>query len=65
VSVYTVTYEQDGGGNWNASIKAVHGCHTYGATILEARDRIREALALCVGDREAERAMLVSEVAEK
>lgn len=38
--------ESDGGG-WNVSIPSVQGCHTYGRSLSEARDHLREALACC------------------
>jgi predicted RNase H-like HicB family nuclease len=43
---YTVTYERDQKGLWVARVKGIAGCHTQGRTIAQARDRIREALAL-------------------
>ena len=58
----TVKYEQDKAGLWVADIPAVAGCHTQGRTIEQARERIREALAALVGDREAARAELVDDV---
>ena len=55
---YRVTYERDRDGWWVASIGSVPGCHTQGRSIRQARARIEEALALCVGDAKAERAEL-------
>ena len=57
---YTVTYERDAAGWWVASVRGVPGCHTQGRTIRQARERIREAVALFVED--AERARLVDAV---
>lgn len=45
---YTVVFEQDESGAWIAWVPAVHGCHTYGRSLNEARKRIREALSLFV-----------------
>jgi predicted RNase H-like HicB family nuclease len=59
---YTVTYERDQDGWWVASVQGVSGVHTQGRTIGDARHRIREALALAIGDRAAERAELKSDV---
>jgi predicted RNase H-like HicB family nuclease len=47
---YIVEYEHDGDGWWVASVRGVRGCHTQGRTIEQARERIREALELVVGD---------------
>lgn len=47
---YHVVYDQDDDGRWFASVPAVPGCHTQGQTIEEARQRIRDALALFVDD---------------
>lgn len=57
---YTVTYERDEKGLWVAHVKGVAGCHTQGRTISQARERIREALALF--DEHAERAQLEDDV---
>lgn len=48
---YTVTYERDENGLWVAEIASVPGCFTQGRTIEQARERIREALGLFIGDR--------------
>jgi hypothetical protein len=40
----TVRYELDESGAWIASIPSLKGCHTYGRSLSQARDRIREAL---------------------
>ena len=45
---YKVVYERDENGLWFARVKGVSGCHTQRRTIAQARERIREALALFV-----------------
>ena len=60
MSMYRVAYQRDEAGYWVASVRGVRGCHTQGRTVDEARRRIREALALYVGD--AASAELVDEV---
>jgi predicted RNase H-like HicB family nuclease len=57
---YTVTYERDERGLWVAHVKGVAACHTQGRTIAQARDRIREALALF--DEHADKAQLEDDV---
>lgn len=57
---YRVVYELDESGHWTATVPAVKGCHTYGRSINEARDRVREALGLFV--RGADRVPLVDDV---
>jgi predicted RNase H-like HicB family nuclease len=59
---YEVTYARDEGGWWIARVRGVSGVHSNGRTIAEARRRVREALALAVGDTAAERADLVDNV---
>lgn len=44
---YTVTYERDEAGWWVATANELVGCHTQGRSIAQARERIREAMALC------------------
>lgn len=58
---YTVTYERDESGLWVAEIASVPGCFTQGRTIEQARERIREALSLFIGDR-AQRVTLHDDV---
>lgn len=53
MSQYKVTYELDRDGWWFTQIPAIPGCHTQGSTLPEAKDRIRECLALYVPAREA------------
>ncbi len=57
---YRVVYERDESGHWIATVPRVKGCHTYGRSINEARERIREALGLFV--KNAARARLVDDV---
>jgi predicted RNase H-like HicB family nuclease len=57
---YTVTYSRDEKGLWVAQVKGISGCHTQGRTIAQARDRIREALALF--DEHADKAQLEDDV---
>lgn len=63
MSRYTVQYERDESGWWVAQVKEVPAALTQGRTIVEARRRIREALALALDDdRKAENATLVDDV---
>lgn len=59
---YTIDYEHDSTGWWVASVRGVHGCHTQGRTIEQARERIREAFALVAGDAAARSATFVDNV---
>ena len=59
---YEVSYARDEGGWWIARVRGVSGVHSNGRTIAEARRRVREALALAVGDTAAEKADLVDDV---
>jgi predicted RNase H-like HicB family nuclease len=45
---YRAVYEREPDGRWTVEIPKVKGCHTYGRTIDQARERIREALGLYV-----------------
>lgn len=47
---YRAVYEREPDGRWTVEIPRVRGCHTYGRTIEQARERIREALDLFVRD---------------
>src|SRR3989442_7017567 len=60
VSTYKVVYERDESGSWIAEVPSVPGCHSYGRTIEQARERVREALDLWV--RDASTAYLVDDV---
>lgn len=57
---YRVIYERDVDGWWVARIPKIRGCHTQGRTIDQARERIREALALYI--KGASKARLVDEI---
>jgi predicted RNase H-like HicB family nuclease len=60
MSTYKVVYDRDESGTWIADVPSVPGCHSYGRTIEQARERVREALELWV--RDAGTAYLVDEV---
>jgi predicted RNase H-like HicB family nuclease len=47
---YKAVFELDEGGWWLARIPSVHGCHTQGRTLDQARRRLREALGLWIDD---------------
>lgn len=47
---YTVKLERDEDGWWVATIPDVPGCHTQARTIVQAKERAREALGLFIGD---------------
>ena len=53
VTRYRVVLERDESGAWIASVPSVPGCHTYGRSLVEARRRVGEALALWVDDADA------------
>jgi predicted RNase H-like HicB family nuclease len=46
---FRVTYKHDGAG-WLARVPDVDGCFTQGATVEQARERVREALAVALDD---------------
>jgi predicted RNase H-like HicB family nuclease len=50
VKRYRVVLERDESGAWVATVPAVPGCHSYGRSLVEARRRVRKALALWVDD---------------
>ncbi len=50
MTAYRVRYEIDEAGYWVAAVHGVAGCHTQGRSLKTARERIREALAVCVDD---------------
>ena len=60
MTTYKVVYDRDESGAWIAKVPSVPGCHSYGRTIEQARERVREALDLWV--RDASSAYLVDEV---
>ena len=49
---YPVDYERDEHGWWVASAPQFPGCRTQGRTLAEARERIADAIALHVDDRQ-------------
>jgi predicted RNase H-like HicB family nuclease len=49
---YKITYRRDESGAWIAHVPSVPGAHSYGRTIEQARERIREALGLWVAHPE-------------
>lgn len=55
---YQVTFERDESGRWVAEVPSVPGCFTQGRTIEQARERLREALGLVIGERAAASAEL-------
>jgi predicted RNase H-like HicB family nuclease len=61
-NAYTVVFEPIEDGWWMASVPAVQGVRTQGRSLNEARTRVREALALAIGDRAAATAGLRDDV---
>ena len=49
-ATYRVKLTRDDDGAWLAQVPSVPGCHTYGRSIEQAMNRIREALSLWVDD---------------
>lgn len=47
---YLVDLEHDEAGWWVATARSVAGCHTQGRSLRQALSRMREALAVCVGE---------------
>ena len=45
-----IIIESDEDGVFNVSCSRFKGCHTFGKTINEARDRIKEVIELCRED---------------
>ena len=45
---FTVLIEQNESGIYVARVPDISGCHTQGKTIDQARERIREAIELCL-----------------
>ena len=60
---YKITYRRDESGAWIAHVPSIPGAHSYGRTIEQARERIREALGLWIAH--PERAELIELVATK
>jgi len=50
IVTYRAVYEREPDRRWTVKIPSVPGCHSYGRTIAQARERIREALGLFVND---------------
>jgi len=53
VKRYRVVLERDESGAWVANVPSIPGCHSYGRSLVEARRRVREALALWVNGAES------------
>jgi len=47
-STFDVVMERDEEGYSVASVQALRGCHTQGASVEQAQERVREAIELCV-----------------
>jgi predicted RNase H-like HicB family nuclease len=62
MKTFRVVYEREPDGRWTVSVPDVKGCHTYGRTIAQARERIREALGLFVPERTAAAAKFAEEI---
>lgn len=50
---YRIVLERDESGAWIATVPSVPGCHSYGRSLVEARRRVQEALALWVDDADS------------
>ena len=48
IVTYQAVYQREPDRRWTVRIPDVPGCHSYGRTIAQARERIREALGLFV-----------------
>lgn len=59
---FKVEFERDEDGWWVAKVRGVAGVVSQGRSIEQARDRIREALSLAIGDAAAEKAELIDSV---
>ena len=60
---FVVRFEKDPeSGWWVVTVPSVPGCLTQGRSLAEGRRRIREALALFVDEKVAEKAVLVDDV---
>jgi len=46
VETFETVFEADEGGGFHVYVPTLKGCHSWGATREEARDHIREAIAL-------------------
>lgn len=57
---YTIRYDRDESGAWVAQVRGVPEAHSYGRTIEQARERVREAL--CLWRANAETAQFVDDI---
>lgn len=55
---FEVVYERDADGLWLVSVPALQGAHTQGRTVPQARERIREVVALVAGIDEADQRLV-------
>jgi predicted RNase H-like HicB family nuclease/DNA-binding XRE family transcriptional regulator len=62
MKTYRTVYERDPDGWWIVDVPDVAGCHTQGRSIEQARRRVRDALAVCVGVKAARAATLAEEI---
>ena len=60
---YRVVYSPEGT-RWNATIRDVQGCHSWGRSLSEVRKRIRDALACSLDDLSEQEAARVARAAE-
>lgn len=44
-------YVRNQDGRWSVSVHELEGCFTYGKTLAQARERVREAIAVSMDDR--------------
>ncbi len=51
---FTVVVERDSAGWYVASVPELRGCHTQARSLDDLIERVREAIAVCLGDEEAE-----------
>lgn len=57
---FTVVKYQDKDGVWIGRVLELEGCHTYGATLEELNDNLKEVVELCLEDGEiAEKSLSV------
>lgn len=57
---FTVVIEQDEDGYYVATVPALRGCYTQARTLDELAPRIREVIALCLGEQKAPRMKFVA-----
>jgi predicted RNase H-like HicB family nuclease len=57
---FTVVVERDEDGYYVASVPALHSCYTQARTLEELGPRIREVIALCLGEQKAPRMKFVA-----